>query len=90
MLGLPFNFDQSLAMQAIERAGAGLAVLPHEASAERLMFAITTLLTDARYKLAAQRMARALSALDAKQRFASFVESVVSPQPAARASLRSV
>jgi len=74
VLGLPFNFDQSLSMQAIERAGAGLAVLPHEATAERLMFAITTLLTDASYTDAAQRMGRALSAVSSRARFQEWIE----------------
>lgn len=77
VLGLPFNFDQSLAMQAIERAGAGIAVLPHQASPERLMFAITTLLTDSSHRLAAQRMSRALHAVSASARFQSFVEQTV-------------
>jgi len=76
VLGLPFNFDQSLAMQAIERAGAGLAVLPHEASAERLMFAITTLLTDGSYSEAAQRIGRALSAVSARARFQDWIERI--------------
>jgi UDP:flavonoid glycosyltransferase YjiC (YdhE family) len=76
VLGLPFNFDQSLAMQAIERAGAGLAVLPHEASAERLMFAITTLLTDGSYIEAAQRMGGALSAVSSRARFQDWIERV--------------
>jgi UDP:flavonoid glycosyltransferase YjiC (YdhE family) len=82
VLGLPFNFDQSLAMQAIERAGAGLSVLPHEASAERLMFAITTLLTDAGYTHNAQRIARALAAAPARARFQDLVDRVVATAPA--------
>lgn len=77
VLGLPFNFDQSLAMQAIERAGAGIAVLPHEASAERLMFAITALLTDPSYTLAAQRIGRALSNVSSRARFQALVERIV-------------
>ena len=77
VLGLPFNFDQSLSMQAIARSGAGLAVLPHEASAERLMFAITALLTDPSYTLAAQRMAGALREVDARARFQDLVERIV-------------
>lgn len=77
VLGLPFNFDQSLSMQAIERAGAGIAVLPHEASADRLMFAITALLSDGRYRDAAARLARALRAVDAKQRFPELVEALL-------------
>jgi len=80
VLGLPFNFDQSLAMQAIERAGAGIAVLPHEASAERLMFAITALLTDDRYTEGARRIAKALVAAPARERFARFVERAVAPR----------
>jgi UDP:flavonoid glycosyltransferase YjiC (YdhE family) len=77
VLGLPFNFDQSLAMQAIERAGAGVAVLPHEASAERLMFAITTLLTDPSFSEAAQRIGRALTAVSARARFSELIERLV-------------
>jgi UDP:flavonoid glycosyltransferase YjiC (YdhE family) len=82
VLGLPFNFDQSLAMQAIARAGAGLAVLPHEATAERLMFAVTALLTDGRYTQNAQRIARALAATPARARFQDLVDRVTRPAPA--------
>lgn len=76
VLGLPFNFDQSLSMQAIERAGAGLAVLPHEASVERLMFAITALLTDASYSEAAQRIGRSLCAVSSRARFQAVIERI--------------
>jgi UDP:flavonoid glycosyltransferase YjiC (YdhE family) len=82
VLGLPFNFDQSLAMQAIARAGAGLAVLPHEATAERLMFAVTALLTDGRYIQNARRIARALAATSARTRFQDLVDRVTRPAPA--------
>jgi UDP:flavonoid glycosyltransferase YjiC (YdhE family) len=77
VLGLPFNFDQSLAMQAIERAGAGIAVLPHEASAERLMFAITTLLTDPSFAQAAQRIGRALTAVSSRARFPALIDQIL-------------
>jgi UDP:flavonoid glycosyltransferase YjiC (YdhE family) len=77
VLGLPFNFDQSLAMQAIERAGAGLAVLPHEASAERLMFAITRLLTDPSFAQAAQRIGRALTAVSSRARFPALIDRIL-------------
>jgi len=73
VLGLPFNFDQSLAMAAIERAGAGHTLRCGEASAERLRAEITCLLEDGSAREAAQRMAVALRGMDAGKRFVDLV-----------------
>lgn len=77
VLGLPFNFDQSLAMQAIERAGAGLALRPEQASPDALVFTIVKLLTDTRYKRAAEALSVALRRVDAPTQFRALVHRAV-------------
>jgi hypothetical protein len=76
VLGLPFNFDQSLAMAAIERAGAGRAVRLGDATAELLRGEIERLLRDEVVRAAARRMALALRRCDAAMRFIEFVRDV--------------
>jgi UDP:flavonoid glycosyltransferase YjiC (YdhE family) len=76
VLGLPFNFDQSLAMAAIERAGAGRAVRLGEATAAHLRVQIERLLHDDRTHAAAHRIAHALRRIDSAQRFAEFVHAI--------------
>jgi UDP:flavonoid glycosyltransferase YjiC (YdhE family) len=76
VLGLPFNFDQSLAMNAIERAGAGRAVRMGDASAENLRQQIERLLHDDRAHAAARRISLALRRIDSAQRFAEFVHTI--------------
>lgn len=78
VLGLPFNFDQSLAMAAIERAGAGRTVRLGEARAEGLRSHIAALLRDDGVRAAAGRLALALARLDSAQRFRDFVH-VIAP-----------
>jgi UDP:flavonoid glycosyltransferase YjiC (YdhE family) len=74
VLGLPFNFDQSLSMQAIERAGAGLALTPDAVSPDEIAFAVTKLLTDERFRTAARRIGAALRARDAHAVFRGVIE----------------
>jgi hypothetical protein len=52
-------------------------VLPHEASAERLMFAITRLLTDPSFTQAAQRIGRALTAVSSRARFPALIDRIL-------------
>jgi UDP:flavonoid glycosyltransferase YjiC (YdhE family) len=77
VLGLPFNFDQSLAMAAIERAGAGRAVRCSEATPARMRAEIVRLLADDAAHAAARALSAALRKLDAAQRFRDFVRAVV-------------
>jgi UDP:flavonoid glycosyltransferase YjiC (YdhE family) len=82
VLGLPFNFDQSLSMQAIERAGAGIALMPDRAQAADVAFAATKLLTDERYRSAARRIGAALRSCDAHTAFRRVVErALLLPRP---------
>ena len=77
VLGLPFNFDQSLAMAAIERTGAGRAVRLGEARPEVLRAHIAELLHDEAAHAAAARLALALRRVDSAQRFREFVRAIV-------------
>jgi UDP:flavonoid glycosyltransferase YjiC (YdhE family) len=76
VLGLPFNFDQSLAMAAIERAGAGRAVRLGEASVPHLRAQIDRLLHDDAARAAAHSLAYALQRTDSAQRFVEFVHAI--------------
>ena len=76
VLGLPSNFDQSLAMAAIERAGAGRAVRLGDASVAVLRGEMLRLLHDDAPRIAARRIALALERMDSGQRFRDFVHAV--------------
>jgi UDP:flavonoid glycosyltransferase YjiC (YdhE family) len=77
VLGLPSNFDQYLAAEAIVRAGAGLYVRSGEASAASVSRAIEELLSEARYTASARALSRSLERWNAPRRFTSFVEDAV-------------
>jgi UDP:flavonoid glycosyltransferase YjiC (YdhE family) len=56
VLGLPWNLDQYLASEAIDRAGAGLSVRAGTATAEEIREAAARLLTDGSFAEAARRL----------------------------------
>lgn len=77
VLGIPSNFDQYLATEAILRAGAGAIVKARQATPESLRAAITGLLVDDAARAAAQRVAQRFSQHDAAANFRAFVEHVL-------------
>jgi UDP:flavonoid glycosyltransferase YjiC (YdhE family) len=77
VLGLPFNFDQYLAAEAIVRTGAGLYVRSGHASAATVSAAIEQLLSDPRFAASAQRLRTSLERWDARRRFSEFVDEAV-------------
>lgn len=81
VLGLPSNFDQFLATQAIDGAGAGTSVKAREASPERLAQAIERALGDPALAAGARRVAERFAQQDSGVAFRTFVEAVA---PAAR------
>jgi UDP:flavonoid glycosyltransferase YjiC (YdhE family) len=76
VLGLPSNFDQFLATQAIDRAGAGISVKAREASPERLAAAIGRALEDGELAANARRIAQRFAQQDAGVAFRAFVDAV--------------
>jgi UDP:flavonoid glycosyltransferase YjiC (YdhE family) len=73
VLGIPYNLDQYLAMQGIERAGAGLALRAGSVTVPEVRAAVALLLARSDYRERAREIARALRRYDARQRFADFV-----------------
>jgi UDP:flavonoid glycosyltransferase YjiC (YdhE family) len=78
VLGLPSNFDQFLATDAIVRAGAGVCVKARQATEGALSSALLRMLDDSELRAAAGRVAARFAAHDAASTFRAFVESVVS------------
>jgi UDP:flavonoid glycosyltransferase YjiC (YdhE family) len=69
VLGLPANLDQHLAMAAITRRGAGIAVRARTASVTAIRDAGSTLLASDRHAEAARAVAADLRRYDAAARF---------------------
>jgi UDP:flavonoid glycosyltransferase YjiC (YdhE family) len=78
LLGLPSNFDQFLATQAIDRAGAGASVKARQASPERLTAALERVLSDGTLAAGAGRIAERFAQHDAGAAFRAFVDAVAS------------
>ena len=74
VLGLPFNFDQYLASQAIARAGAGLVVRAGLADAKNVAAALSRLLAEPSFTTRATDVAADLSRSNAPAAFAAFVD----------------
>lgn len=85
VLGLPYNMDQYLAMQAIARAGAGRMQRSGTASVLGVRDAVEQLLQDDLVHERARQVGRALCSLRADERFVSFVERTRSLPLTARA-----
>src|SRR5690606_39669699 len=79
VLGIASNLDQYLAMQAIERAGAGLLVKARAATAQGIRNGIQELLTRADYTRDALAVRAEFMHFRAGDRFTSFVESALGP-----------
>jgi UDP:flavonoid glycosyltransferase YjiC (YdhE family) len=77
VLGLPSNFDQFLATQALDRASVGISVKAREATPERLGAAIGRALEDGELAANARRVAQRFAQQDAGVAFRDFVDTVV-------------
>jgi UDP:flavonoid glycosyltransferase YjiC (YdhE family) len=86
VLGLPSNFDQYLATEAIVRAGAGRCVKARRASPEALRSTITSMLEDAQLHAAARHVATRFQAHDSASVFRRFVAAAVSSDRVRRQS----
>jgi UDP:flavonoid glycosyltransferase YjiC (YdhE family) len=77
VLGIPTNFDQYLAMTAIEKAGCGILLRSGSLTAEKVRQAVSRILAVSAYREAAQRMQHIFSRYNAVGRFSSFLEKAV-------------
>jgi len=78
VLGIPTNFDQYLAMTAIEKAGCGILLRGGSLTAEKVRQAARTILETSAYREAAQRMKFVFSQYNAADRFKHFLEKAIS------------
>lgn len=76
VLGLPANFDQYLAMSAIERAGAGVLLRSGTARASEIEAAVEALLRSDLHRAAATRLATALQGLDHRRVFPALLDRI--------------
>jgi UDP:flavonoid glycosyltransferase YjiC (YdhE family) len=74
VLGVPSNFDQYLATEAIVQAGAGTCVKARQATPDALRAALLRTLEDADIRTAALRVQASFGAYDAAARFRDFVD----------------
>jgi UDP:flavonoid glycosyltransferase YjiC (YdhE family) len=74
VLGLPSNFDQHLATEVIDRAGAGLSLKARLADARLVRAAIERALGDVELRRAAQRVAASFAEHDSAAGFRAFVD----------------
>ena len=77
VLGIPTNFDQYLAMTAIEKAGCGILLRSGSLTAEKVRQAVNRILETSAYREAAQRMKHSFSRYNAAERFKSFLEKIL-------------
>jgi len=73
VLGLPSNFDQYLATEAIVRAGAGRCIKARQASPQALRSSIMDLLDDDSTRAAARRVAASFDEQDSASAFRTLV-----------------
>jgi UDP:flavonoid glycosyltransferase YjiC (YdhE family) len=83
VVGVAHNFDQYLAMDAIERAGAGVTVRAGRLRASALAAAVSRVLHDPRFAGAARVVAVDFAAHDAGRRFAEIVDALISAKQGA-------
>jgi UDP:flavonoid glycosyltransferase YjiC (YdhE family) len=81
VLGIPSNTDQFLNMYWVKRAGAGLMLRPHRASAQRVRDAIRQLLEVRAYRDQAQRLAEEFRRYRAGERFTALLDGWLSGEP---------
>jgi len=77
VVGLPANLDQYLAMQAIERAGAGVLVKARRATADSVADAVNQVLNNPTYERSAWEIANNFAKYPAGELFPMFVRRVV-------------
>jgi UDP:flavonoid glycosyltransferase YjiC (YdhE family) len=77
VLGIPANFDQYLATERIDAAGAGLMLRSGTLRQNDVATAVSRLLQEPSFDAAAQNLGRIFSAHDSGKRFAQFVDDVV-------------
>ncbi len=81
VLGIPTNFDQYLAMTAIEQAGCGVLLRGGSLTAERLKRTVRSMIEQPKYYAAAQNMKSIFSRYDPAARFSAFLEKHVTSKP---------
>ncbi len=77
VLGIASNFDQYLAMQAIEAAGAGLLLKARTLDKAQVIAGVRRVLSDPGYVTRAQALAKDFANYPAGPRFAEFVDGVI-------------
>jgi UDP:flavonoid glycosyltransferase YjiC (YdhE family) len=77
VVGIPNNFDQYLATDAIVQAGAGVCVKARLATAENIRESVLTALNDSSLAQAAAGIARRFSTTDSNQAFRAWVEEAI-------------
>ena len=77
VVGIASNLDQYLAMQAIERAGAGVLVKARQASAAIVAEAVNQVLNNPCYERSAREIANNFANYPAAELFPTFVRRVV-------------
>lgn len=90
VLGLPSNFDQYLAMTAIEGAGAGTLLRARSADAQGIRDAVVHMLADRSSRARAQELAARWRRLDSGAAFRAFVDEVLRVPPYEPASADTV
>jgi UDP:flavonoid glycosyltransferase YjiC (YdhE family) len=76
VLGIPSNFDQFLATEAIVRSGAGLQLPARSLTSQWLTATISQMLDDARFTEAARAMQRSFARYDSHSAFRQWVENL--------------
>ncbi|HEY8946785.1 MAG TPA: nucleotide disphospho-sugar-binding domain-containing protein [Polyangiaceae bacterium] len=76
VLGVASNLDQYLAMEAIERAGAGVLVRAGSANRTNVREAMQTLLNSREHAARAAEIARSFAEVDCHHRFSKFLDDV--------------
>jgi UDP:flavonoid glycosyltransferase YjiC (YdhE family) len=85
LLGLPSNFDQFLAMQAIERAGAGVSLKARQADTASIGATLAQALANPKLTLAARAVAESFARRDSGEVFRDLVRRVTGTRARARA-----
>jgi UDP:flavonoid glycosyltransferase YjiC (YdhE family) len=80
VLGLPSNFDQFLASDAISQSGAGVTLRARSTSVPVLRSAICRAVDDRSIHAAAKQLERRFAAMNAKQNFQAWVDEVLHTQ----------
>ena len=78
VVGLPFNLDQALAMDAIVRAGAGVLVRSGTAKVETIRDAVRLAMADPTLRAGARRASEAMRTLDAPVEFRRALDRLIS------------